>query len=84
MGAPLGNKNSTADKRAWGDTLRKIAVQNNGARLHKVAETLFDLAESGDVGAIREIGDRIDGKPKQELEHSGDLIVNIAPPDASA
>lgn len=28
-GAPLGNKNSTKDKRLWGKIIRKLAVQED-------------------------------------------------------
>jgi hypothetical protein len=33
---------------------------------------LIDKASAGDVQAIREIGDRLDGKPAQAVEHSGE------------
>jgi len=38
-----------------------------------LAETLYELALSGDIPAIKYIYDRIDGKPTEyrELEHSG-------------
>ena len=29
------------------------------------------MAEGGDMQAIKEIGDRLDGKPKQQVEASG-------------
>ncbi len=35
-------------------------------KLYLVAETLVDLAVGGDMGAIHEICDRIDGKPPAE------------------
>ena len=39
-------------------------------RLRRVADALVKRAEEGDVPAIREIFDRIDGKAAQPLEHS--------------
>jgi hypothetical protein len=41
-----------------------------------VATSLAEKAISGDVQAIKEIGDRIDGKPQQFIDHStmGDKI----------
>ena len=72
VGAPLGNKNSTRDKRIWGKIVRKLAVQEDYARLHKVANALFDKASDGDVSAIKELGDRLDGKSMQENVVSGD------------
>jgi hypothetical protein len=37
-------------------------------RLHLVANALVKAAETGDVSAIREIFDRVEGKPRQEVE----------------
>ena len=72
VGAPLGNKNSTRDKRIWGKIVRKLAVQDNYAKLHKVAESLYEKAAAGDISAIKELGDRLDGKSMQENVVSGD------------
>jgi len=44
-------------------------------KLRQMAEKLVDLAIQGDVGAIREVADRIDGKPTQAVEHSGDMTI---------
>ena len=41
-------------------------------KLRAVAEALVDKALTGDVPAIRELGDRLDGKVMQQLELSGD------------
>lgn len=38
-----------------------------------IARKLVQLAERGDVVAIKELGNRIDGMPKQSLEHSGEI-----------
>ena len=37
-------------------------------RKEKIAEKLIALAESGDLGALRYIFDRIDGRPKETVE----------------
>jgi hypothetical protein len=71
-GAPLGNKNSTKDKRLWGKIIRKLAVQEDAVKLHSVANALFEKAAEGDIGAIKELGDRLDGKAQQENVVSGD------------
>jgi hypothetical protein len=47
-------------------------LANDGQRLRTIAEKLLVLAEKGDVSALRELGDRLDGKPKQQLEHTGE------------
>jgi hypothetical protein len=49
-------------------------------RLRKIAEKLIDLAEGGDVSAIKEIIDRVDGKVPLPLRGDDDdrkIIVEI-------
>ena len=77
MAAPLGNKNSSKDNRVWGKTVKKLAIQEDYKRIHKVAEALFRKAEDGDVAAIKELGDRIDGKSQQEITGNSDQPINI-------
>ena len=72
-GAPLNNKNSTKEKRVWGKIIRKLAVQEDAAKLHLVANALFEKAADGDISAIKELGDRLDGKAQQENVISGDM-----------
>lgn len=64
---PPGNKNSTIEKRMFADAVRRIAVQNNGQELRDVVESLFASAKSGEVPAIKEIADRLDGKVPQAI-----------------
>ena len=77
MGAPKGNQNSTKDKRVWGKVVRKLAVQEDYKRIHNVAEALFRKAEDGDIAAIRELGDRIDGKAEQTISGDSDQPITI-------
>ena len=77
MGAPIGNKNSTKDKRVWGKVVRKLAVQEDYKRIHNVAEALFRKAEDGDIAAIKELGDRIDGKAEQTISGDSDAPITI-------
>lgn len=77
MGAPLNNKNSTKDKRVWGKVVRKLAVQEDYKRIHNVAEALFRKAEDGDIAAIKELGDRIDGKAEQTITGDSDQPITI-------
>jgi hypothetical protein len=71
-GAPEGNKNSSKENRLWADTIRRAAIQSDGERLRKIAEALLDKAADGDVSAIKEMGDRIDGRAIQQTVVSGD------------
>jgi hypothetical protein len=68
MAAPIGNNNATKNK-YWSDALRKHITQNP-QDLAAAAKAIFDKAKEGDVNAIREIGDRLEGKPAQTI--SGD------------
>lgn len=45
-------------------------------KLNLVAEALVEKGIAGNIQAIKEIGDRLDGRPAQALEHSGELAVN--------
>ena len=80
-GAPLGNKRALGNKGAWGDkpwtdTLRRAIVQQDGKVLRRLAEVLIAKACDGDMAAIREIGDRLDGKAHVLLtaEHTGEPL----------
>ena len=77
MSAPKGNQNSTKDKRVWSKVIRKLAVQEDYKRLHRVAEALFKKAEEGDVACIREMGDRIDGRAEQTISGDSDQPITI-------
>jgi hypothetical protein len=77
MGAPLKNQNARKYNRVWADIVRKLAVQEDYARLHRVAESLFKKAEEGDLTAIKELGDRLDGKALQEIGGDSDNPITI-------
>ena len=77
MGAPLGNKNSSKENRIWGKLVKKLAVQEDYARLHNVANALYDKAAEGDISAIKELGDRLDGKAEQTISGDSDQPITI-------
>jgi len=59
-----GNTNATKGKLFYGE-LRKTLVQNDALRLRAIAEKLVTAAEEGEAWAIKEVMDRMDGKPLQ-------------------
>jgi len=85
-GAPIGNKNAQKG-RIWNDHLRKAIAQDDGKRLRESIEKLLDLASSGEPWAIKELADRLDGRPKQtsvledfnDAEIQGIKIVFVSP-----
>jgi hypothetical protein len=64
-----GNPGGRLTDKPWAEALR-IAVSCQGSdgkrRLRNIAEKCVSAAENGDMQAMKEIGDRLDGKPKQE------------------
>lgn len=69
-GAPKGNNNAGKNK-PWQDVLRRAMLQDDRQRLRQAAEMLLDKAAEGDLNAIKELADRLDGKSKQAVEHTG-------------
>ena len=76
-GAPKGNTNSSKQHRIWSKLVRKLAIQEDYAKLHRVANALYEKAAEGDVSAIKELGDRLDGKASQEITGDSDQPINI-------
>ena len=64
-GAPIGNKNACKGK-VWADALHRAIAQDQGNRVRLAAEKLLDEASRGQQWAIRELADRLDGRPRQE------------------
>jgi hypothetical protein len=77
-GAPVGNKNATKNK-VWSDALRKAIIQ--GKSLDKIAKKVIAMAEDGDMVAIREIGDRLEGKPITPIEARVDASLTVISKD---
>jgi hypothetical protein len=69
--ANKGNKHSSKENRIWGNIIRKLAIQEDYKRLHAMAEKLYEKAAEGDLGAIKEVGDRLDGKAIAVQEITG-------------
>ena len=66
-GAPKGNKNAVKDNRLWGDAVRRAVMQRKGQKLRQLADKLVDLAQEGDIQALKELGDRLDGRAAQSI-----------------
>jgi hypothetical protein len=66
MGRPIGSVNR---EKPFNDALR-IALKRDPRRLPRIAEKLAEMAAGGDIGAIKEIADRLDGKPTTTFDRS--------------
>lgn len=67
-GAPEGNSNSSYNNRLWANTIRRAVTQADPDRLRRIAEAMLDAAEEGNMAAIKELGDRLDGKVAQTIQ----------------
>lgn len=80
-GAPHGNKNSIKSNRLFGETIKRIVHQSEGEVMEKIAWALINKASEGDMSAIKEFGDRVDGKALATTEltgaDGGDLVVKV-------
>jgi hypothetical protein len=80
MGAPVGNKNA-AKAKIWHAAIMRALERRDQSRadgikeIDALADKLIGLVAQGDLPALKEFGDRIDGKPGQQLEMSGQLEV---------
>ena len=60
IGAPAGNSNASKNK-IWSDAIRKAIVQRK--LVNELVNVLIEQALSGDVEAIREVFNRLEGRP---------------------
>ena len=69
-GAQPGNQNAKKGKLFY-DALRIALVQEDRKSLRKITDKLVKAAEEGDAWAVKEIMDRMDGKPVNTTELGG-------------
>ena len=82
---PAGRPKGSLNDKPWQDAIRRAVNEvregENGAekRIFTLARKLVDQAIAGDVPALKEIGDRLDGKPVQGIDAKvdGTLTVNV-------
>ena len=78
MAAPINPKGAKSDK-FWRQAImiavNRMASDGKTKHLDLLAARLVKSAAEGDVAALREIGDRLDGKPTQEatITHDGEI-----------
>jgi len=68
MAAPMGNNNSVKGKR-WRNTIAERIKELDAMK--SLADALITEALTGNITALKEIGDRLDGKSVQGIELGG-------------
>ena len=89
MAAPLGNQNAIKGRR-WQQAIDRALDRRSKAdaihELDRLAEKFLDQVEDEGIRGFSELGDRLDGKPKQQIEATGadggPLVVMISPEQA--
>lgn len=77
MAAPIGNRNA-AKAKVWHAAINRALERRSQSRadgikeIDALAEKLLDAVSTGDLAALKEFGDRMDGKPAQQLLLNGD------------
>lgn len=70
-GAPKNNQNASKNNRLYAETIKRLNVQSEGQIAHDIAMALINKAKDGDISAIKEFGDRVDGKAVSTTELTG-------------
>lgn len=69
-GGQPGNQNATRG-RVWRDAINRALEKRSKAEqieaIDELAEKLLERAEAGDIAALKELGDRLEGKPTQTI-----------------
>lgn len=76
-----GNPGGRPKERPWRDALREeiekaASEETNASKLQEMAKKVVAMALEGDIHAIREIGDRLEGKPSQEIINDADTTAD--------
>lgn len=90
-----GNPGGQQKVKVWRDAIERAVTRRAGKAdlkgIDDLADVLLDTALSGDIAAMKEFGDRMDGKPAQAIEHSGSIartheeeLITLDNPDADS
>lgn len=82
---PLGINGS--EKKPWADAIRRALARRAEGKLadiNALADRLIDSALAGELPALKELGDRLDGKPAQTIAGDPDapqhMVIGWAQP----
>ena len=71
-----GNPGGRPQDKPWRDALRIAAFEKDGKgrpKLRAIAEKTVALALEGDIQAIMEVANRLDGRPVQAIEANNEI-----------
>lgn len=74
-GAPVGNRNGAKEKpwlAALNRALERRSLESQKNALDDLANKLLDSCMDGNLSALQELANRLDGKPAQSLTVGGD------------
>jgi hypothetical protein len=74
-GAPLGNRNGAKEKpwlAALNRALARKTLESRKEYLDDLADKLLESCFGGNLAALQELGNRLDGKPAQAITVGGD------------
>jgi hypothetical protein len=79
-GKPGRSGTNKGKDKPWAEALNIVVSSkvDGHKRLRRIAEQCVSLAESGDMMAIKEIADRLDGKAHQSTDVQGDLNIVVS------
>jgi hypothetical protein len=77
MGAPRGNRNA-AKAKVWTAAIERALDRRKPAdkrikAIDELAERLLDACADGNLAALQELGNRLEGKPSQDVSVSGSI-----------
>lgn len=78
---PKGSKPDKLMRDAIMVALKREAIGTDGKptqKLYQIADALVDLAVSGDMQAIKEVNDRVDGKAPQTIAGDNDNPIALS------
>ena len=70
LGPPMGNRNACKTK-PWAAAIERALEKRSKQALDELAEKFLNSCDEGQIPAFRELGDRLDGKPAQQLQVTG-------------
>ena len=80
VGAPLGNNNAAKGK-LWTDAIKRALARRSDTvegGLNYLADTFIEAVANGDAWAMKELGDRLEGRPAQTtVLEGGDKPVQV-------